>query len=101
MGIPNMTFIARLSLIALLFLGIIQPGISATSDIVDWEKFLARNDLTWTAAPKAWDEGPFLGNGFVGAYLYHDPKNPGWLRVEPRSPPAFFTCARVCSLKLG
>jgi hypothetical protein len=82
METPNMIFTTRLSLIALLLLGAVLPGVSATPDTVDFEKFLARNDLIWTAAPKTWDEGPFLGNGFIGAYLYHDPKNPGWLRVE-------------------
>ena len=55
---------------------------AGTPDTVDWEKFLGRNDLIWTAPPKAWDEGPFLGNGFIGAYLYHDKTHPDWLRVE-------------------
>jgi len=63
-----------------LFTGI--PVFPATPDVVDWAAFLGRNDLTWTAPPKAWDEGPFLGNGFIGAYMYHDKDNPDWLRVE-------------------
>ena len=37
---------------------------------VDWPDFLARHDLIWTKAPKAWCDGPFLGNGMLGSMLY-------------------------------
>lgn len=75
-------FPTRVCLTALLCLGSLGATVAATPDTVDWPAFLARNDLTWTAPPRAWDEGPFLGNGFVGALLYHDQAHPDWLRVE-------------------
>jgi hypothetical protein len=37
---------------------------------IDWSDFLARHDLIWTKAPKAWHDGPFLGNGMLGSLLY-------------------------------
>ena len=33
---------------------------------VDWERFLGEQDLVWQRMPRAWYEGPFLGNGFLG-----------------------------------
>jgi hypothetical protein len=39
---------------------------------IDWPAFLARHDMVWSRLPKAWDEGPFLGNGMMGAQLYYD-----------------------------
>jgi hypothetical protein len=41
-------------------------------DRVDWGKFLARQDLTWTQAPTEWFDAPFLGNGFIGTMLYQN-----------------------------
>jgi len=37
---------------------------------VHWPEFLARHDLIWTEAPKAWHDGPFLGNGMLGSILH-------------------------------
>ena len=37
---------------------------------VDWKQFLARHDLVWTVAPKAWHDGPFMGNGMLGSMLH-------------------------------
>lgn len=48
---------------------------------IDWAKFLARHDMVWTRLPKAWDEGPFLGNGMTGAQLYYD-EAAGALRLD-------------------
>lgn len=48
---------------------------------VDWPSFLARHDLVWDRMPKAWDEGPFLGNGMMGAMLYYD-ENAGAIRID-------------------
>ncbi|MGJ8656012.1 MAG: glycosyl hydrolase family 95 catalytic domain-containing protein [Akkermansiaceae bacterium] len=37
---------------------------------VDWEKFLDRHDLVWDKIPKAWQDGPFLGNGMLGSMMH-------------------------------
>jgi len=52
------------------------------ADRVDWSAFLARNDLTWSQPPINWIEGPFVGNGLLGAMIYHDPKDPQILRLD-------------------
>ena len=37
---------------------------------VDWESFLAQHDPVWTRLPLNYFEGPFVGNGMLGAILY-------------------------------
>ncbi|WJH36460.1 glycoside hydrolase family 95 protein [Paenibacillus sp. CC-CFT747] len=37
---------------------------------LDWEQFLAPNDMEWVVKPVSWDEGAFLGNGLIGAMIY-------------------------------
>ena len=61
------------------------PATTATAplaDAVDWAAFLARNDLTWSQPPLNWIEGPFVGNGLLGAMIFHDPKDPQVLRLD-------------------
>lgn len=41
-------------------------------ETVQWEAFLANHDMVWDTMPRAWYEGPFLGNGMLGAMLYQD-----------------------------
>ena len=48
---------------------------------VDWEKFLARQDMIWERMPLSWSEGPFLGNGMMGASIYGEPDGSG-LHIE-------------------
>ncbi|HEU4424380.1 MAG TPA: Tat pathway signal sequence domain protein, partial [Pilimelia sp.] len=53
-------------------------GIEAASLCLDnrmrtdaqWARFLAAQDLIWKRLPRAWYEGPFLGNGFLGSMVY-------------------------------
>jgi len=40
---------------------------------VDWRRFLGAQDLRWSRMPKAWYEGPFLGDGFLGSMVYQEP----------------------------
>ncbi len=40
---------------------------------VDWPAFLGSADMLWRRTPKAWYEGPFLGNGFLGSGSYAEP----------------------------
>jgi alpha-L-fucosidase 2 len=58
-------------LLAVLFL--LAPASSqANPKAIDWARFLADQDLTWTKLPTRWEEGAFLGNGLVGAMAYAD-----------------------------
>jgi hypothetical protein len=69
---------------------------------IDWPTFIGRHDLTWDRLPEAWDEGPFLGNGMLGAYLCKEPGH-DMLRLgigrmdvhDHRSGGAFFDRARL------
>lgn len=47
-------------------------GPASVGDLGDrgWADFLAGADLRWRRMPQAWDEGPFLGNGFLGSGVY-------------------------------
>ncbi|MCU6708232.1 hypothetical protein M6D81_05855 [Paenibacillus sp. J5C_2022] len=37
---------------------------------IDWPSFLGRHDLTWSVKPVSWDQGAFIGNGWIGAMIY-------------------------------
>ncbi|WP_246320044.1 glycosyl hydrolase family 95 catalytic domain-containing protein [Paenibacillus qinlingensis] len=39
---------------------------------IDWPSFMARHDLTWSVKPNSWNEGAFIGNGFIGAMIYSE-----------------------------
>ena len=43
---------------------------------------LAPWDPLWTDAPRRWGEGPWSGNGTLGALVYVHPAHPDRLRVE-------------------
>jgi alpha-L-fucosidase 2 len=45
---------------------------------IDWPRFLARHDLVWKRMPLRWEEGPFLGNGLVGAMMFATDGAPSW-----------------------
>jgi alpha-L-fucosidase 2 len=47
-----------------------RAAAAAATATVDWPAFLARHDLVWKKVPRAWEEGAFLGNGFVGAMMH-------------------------------
>ncbi|GHJ39810.1 hypothetical protein Sm713_54190 [Streptomyces sp. TS71-3] len=38
-----------------------------------WASILADSDLVWQKLPATWEEGPFLGNGFLGSGIYAEP----------------------------
>lgn len=38
-----------------------------------WRRVLADSDPVWRTLPAAWEEGPFLGNGFLGTGVYAEP----------------------------
>ncbi|MEW1859173.1 glycoside hydrolase family 95-like protein [Streptomyces sp. NPDC088194] len=38
-----------------------------------WTEILADSDLVWQKMPATWEEGPFLGNGFLGSGIYAEP----------------------------
>ncbi|MDF2814509.1 MAG: hypothetical protein K0Q81_709, partial [Paenibacillus sp.] len=37
---------------------------------VNWEAFLAEQDMEWVVRPISWDQGAFIGNGLLGAMMY-------------------------------
>ncbi|TXK84283.1 glycosyl hydrolase family 95 catalytic domain-containing protein [Paenibacillus sp. N3.4] len=37
---------------------------------VEWERFMAENDMEWVVKPVSWDEGAFIGNGSIGSMIY-------------------------------
>src|SRR5690349_14548119 len=45
-----------------------------------WGAFLGGQDLLWTRVPANWFDGPFLGNGFLGALVFR-PGGTGALQV--------------------
>ena len=45
------------------------------SNSVKTDEFFSRHSLYWDRFPHDWDEGSFIGSGFVGASIYHDEKN--------------------------
>jgi hypothetical protein len=38
-----------------------------------WTEILAGSDLVWQTMPATWEEGPYLGNGFLGSGIYAEP----------------------------
>ena len=46
------------------------------------QEFIGRQDPVWTQIPTFWDEGPFLGNGMLGALIYVDSQS-GRLHIKP------------------
>src|SRR5688500_924302 len=49
------------------------PGSASAAQEVDWAAFRGEQDMVWQRIPRAWYEGPFLGNGFLAAALYKEP----------------------------
>lgn len=49
---------------------------------VDWPAFLGRQDPVWERMPGGYYEGPFAGNGLLGAILYRDETVTNALHVE-------------------
>lgn len=49
---------------------------------IDWPAFLSRQDMIWERMPADYFEGPFVGNGWLGAILFADDTVPNTLRFE-------------------
>ncbi|KRF02330.1 hypothetical protein ASG89_25140 [Paenibacillus sp. Soil766] len=47
-----------------------ESNSSAVHVDVDWETYMANNDMEWVVKPVSWDEGAFLGNGLLGTMVY-------------------------------
>ncbi len=68
--------------------GYLATASAATTTLLDdrmtsasaWASFLSNQDLMWKRVPTNWYDGPFLGNGFLGALLYQ-PGGTGPLQV--------------------
>jgi len=58
-----------------LFLAIALFSVGARADVtlaVDWQSFLADQDLKWNGLPDSWFSGSFIGDGRVGAMIWRD-----------------------------
>ena len=49
---------------------------------VDWQQFLAKHDMVWDKMPADYYEGPFVGNGLLGAILFEDKQKENTLSFE-------------------
>ena len=49
---------------------------------VDWPSFISHQDPVWSRMPENYFEGPFVGNGLVGAILFRDDKNTNSIRIQ-------------------
>jgi len=41
---------------------------------INWQKFMAQQDLRWERVPDDWLKAPYLGNGMVGLLLFQEKK---------------------------
>jgi hypothetical protein len=55
-----------------LILLVLTSSVLHSSDKVDWEKFLSRQDPVWEKLPTRFDHGAFLGNGMLGTTIFQD-----------------------------
>jgi len=82
---PKLFFTSIHRPLILVFALISLPLLHATPDVslqVDWPSFLSRQDSVWSKMPENYFEGPFVGNGLVGAILFRDNKETNSLRFE-------------------
>ena len=49
---------------------------------VDWPSFVSHQDPVWSKMPENYFEGPFVGNGLVGAILFRDDKDTNSIRIQ-------------------
>ncbi|MFP5039837.1 glycosyl hydrolase family 95 catalytic domain-containing protein [Parasediminibacterium sp. JCM 36343] len=63
-------------------LSCVQPAIAQVQLKVDWPNFLAQQDMVWARMPADYYEGPFVGNGLLGAILFKDSKKENTLCLE-------------------
>lgn len=47
-----------------------ESSSSAVQLDIDWERYMAANDMEWVVKPVSWEEGAFLGNGLLGTMVY-------------------------------
>jgi hypothetical protein len=82
---PRRPLLVHASL-AVIFSLIVSLGWSESSPKVtlqaDWPSFLAKQDPVWNRMPTDYFEGPFVGNGLVGAILFSDENKTNSLRFE-------------------
>ena len=57
-------------LCVLLCCGTVSAHAAEAAAAVNWEQFLAQQDMIWTSVPTNWESGAFIGNGLLGAMIY-------------------------------
>ncbi len=98
-----------LAVLAGLLLALVVPGLPAHAaakdrGAIDWPAFLARHDLVWKRLPTRWEEGPFLGNGLIGAVMYAPDGTLSWQLGRsdlPITGPSRIPCARGPGCRWG
>jgi alpha-L-fucosidase 2 len=71
--------ISRRGLLGGTFAGAVLGSLPAASDAAEersdlnWARFIGESDMVWQRVPRAWYEGPFLGNGFLASAVYREP----------------------------
>lgn len=60
----------------------VAPRLPGSAGDVEWGEFLGRSDLVWDALGNSWTRGPFIGNGLIGAQIYHEPGDSSALRFD-------------------
>ena len=61
--------------------GTVAPGTGANTPALSvhtagdaaWTRILADSDLVWQRMPVKWEQGPYLGNGFLASGIYAEP----------------------------
>ena len=76
----------RLRLWLIIPLGVISAQVLIASPVVslqiDWPSFISHQDPVWERMPTNYFEGPFVGNGLVGAIIFQDDQETNALRIE-------------------
>lgn len=49
--------------------------VAKTQPAVDWQTYMAEQDMRWNAVPELWDEAPFVGNGVMGSMVFQEDEN--------------------------
>lgn len=53
----------------------VLPEREKTTLALNWENFMARQNMVWNTLPEQRSEAPFLGNGRLGLTIYKDPQS--------------------------
>ena len=64
----------KTKIVVLTILLSLSLGLRAQEAKLDWQKFIAKQDMQWDRIPDIWQEAPYLGNGMIGLMLFQPKK---------------------------